>query len=153
MFDRDLTVTLTSQGNAKDLSEYRANAFAAAFLMPKRGVESALDSRDKGKPSKQLFETYDVAGDRGTEAEIHALPGSQRLTVKDVAQIATLLDVSYPSACYRLRNLGFVKAPELKELLERDSLGTLFIRLATGHRDQAMRRTRRSTSCRRSCLW
>ncbi|MBL8999802.1 MAG: ImmA/IrrE family metallo-endopeptidase [Phycisphaerae bacterium] len=138
LFDRDLTVALTSQGNAKDLSEYRANAFAAAFLMPKRGVESALDSRDKGKPSKQLFETYDVAGDRGAEtAEIRALPGSQRLTVKDVAQIAILFDVSYPAACYRLRNLGFVKAPELKELLERDSSGTLFIRLATGHRDQA----------------
>lgn len=132
LLDRDLKVTYTSRDNAKSLVESRANAFAAAFLMPKKGVETALADLDKGKPSKFLFSTYDVAGDIGTEGERRTPPGSQRLSVKDAAYLAMYFDVSYEVSCYRLRSLGYVNQAELDALIERKDAGSTFLRLAGG---------------------
>ena len=40
LLDRNLSVTVTTEGNRSDLIEVRANAFAAAFLMPEDGVNA-----------------------------------------------------------------------------------------------------------------
>ena len=75
LFDRVETVRLTERRNASDLIEKRANAFAAAFLMPASGVSQQLRRLDKGQPSPGTQIVYDVANDAATEAEIRPLPG------------------------------------------------------------------------------
>ena len=63
----------------------RANAFAAAFLMPSSGIEWFLGLLEKGEPSRRYHTTYDVAGDQQIEALERPAPGSQEITYQDVA--------------------------------------------------------------------
>lgn len=147
LFDRKLRVTYTAKDNSTNLIEARANAFAAAFLMPKRGVELALERDDKGKPSKHLFSLYDVANEGGTEIERRSTAASQRLGVKDVARLALHFDVSYQVACFRLKSLGFINQNELNDLRDREEAARLFMRIARG--DQAAGQDREAMLCQR----
>ena len=55
LFDREKVATVTARENATELVERRANAFAAAFLMPQQGVEALLRSMHKGAPSRRTL--------------------------------------------------------------------------------------------------
>ncbi len=132
LFDRKLKVTYTAKDNSTNLIEARANAFAAAFLMPKRGVELALERDDKGKPSKHLFSMYDVANEGSTDIERRTTAASQRMGAKDVARLALHFDASYQVACFRLKSLGFINQNELNDLKDREEAARLFMRLARG---------------------
>ncbi len=48
LLDRDRNVTVSSTDNSSEMVERRANAFAAAVLMPRNGIYEALRSLDKG---------------------------------------------------------------------------------------------------------
>jgi Zn-dependent peptidase ImmA (M78 family)/transcriptional regulator with XRE-family HTH domain len=117
LFDRVETVRLTERRNASDLIEKRANAFAAAFLMPASGVSEQLRRLDKGQPSRQSQIVYDVANDSATEAEIRPRTGSQAITFQDVRAVARRFGVSYESAVWRLKSLGHLGASEVETLL------------------------------------
>jgi len=117
LFDRVETVRLTERRNASDLIEKRANAFAAAFLMPASGVSQQLRRLDKGQPSRQSQIVYDVANDAATEAEIRPRTGSQAITFQDVRAIARHFGVSYESAVWRLKSLGNLGSSEVETLL------------------------------------
>ncbi len=117
LFDRAETVRLTERRNANDLIEKRANAFAAAFLMPVSGVSQQLRRLDKGQPSRQAQIVYDVANDAATEAEIRPRTGSQAITFQDVRAIARHFGVSYESAVWRLKSLGHLGSSEVGTLL------------------------------------
>lgn len=117
LFDRAETVRLTERRNASDLIEKRANAFAAAFLMPVSGVSQQLRRLDKGQPSRQSQIVYDVANDAATEAEIRPRTGSQAITFQDVRAIARHFGVSYESAVWRLKSLGHLGSSEVETLL------------------------------------
>ena len=45
LMDREAEITVSSAENASQLIEKRANAFAAAFLMPRGGIAEALRNR------------------------------------------------------------------------------------------------------------
>ena len=61
LLDRDRDATISSIDNSSQLVEKRANAFAAAFLMPKAGDRCFLRTLDKGLPSRLDHSIFDVA--------------------------------------------------------------------------------------------
>jgi Zn-dependent peptidase ImmA (M78 family)/transcriptional regulator with XRE-family HTH domain len=129
LFDRDMTVTTTRRENASELIEKRANAFAAAFLMPPDGVTEALRQLDKGGPSKTQRIIFDVAGNQGVEAEIRTRPGSQAITCQDVILLARHFGVSYEAMVWRLKSLNHINKPETAVLLEQKETAKRAIRL------------------------
>lgn len=130
LLDRDHAVTVTTQQNSKELIERRANAFAAAFLMPEAGVRELLESVRAGEPSRRVFTTYDVAMDSGPEAEKRAAPGAVAINFTHAALVACHFDVSYQAACYRIKDLGFVNRDQLTILLEQETkLGRPYLEL------------------------
>jgi Zn-dependent peptidase ImmA (M78 family) len=129
LFDREETLRLTQQSNASELVEKRANAFAAAFLMPASGVGDQLRQLDKGRSSRQAQIIYDVANDRQSEVEIRPRPGSQSITYQDVAVLARHFGVSYEAAVWRLKSLNRLGPAETDTLIERKDSGNSFMKL------------------------
>lgn len=129
LFDRGEAVRLTRQGNASELVEKRANAFAAAFLMPPSGVEDQLRQLDKGRPSRQAQIVYDVATDRQSEVEIRPRAGSQSITYQDVAILARHFAVSYEAAVWRLKSLNHLGPVETNVLIEQKDSGKAYMKL------------------------
>ncbi len=127
ILDRNNRAIVSRKSNAPELVERRANAFAAAFLMPAPGIEWLLTLLEKGEPSRRQHTTYDVAGDRQIEALDRPAPGSQEITYQDVAFIAHHYKVSYPAAVYRLCDLGHIKQSGKAELLEKSGLGSRYM--------------------------
>lgn len=117
LFDRAESYRLTHRGNADELVEKRANAFAASFLMPRSGLEDQLRKLDKGRPSRQAQIVYDVARDTSSETEIRPPVGSQTVTWQDINMMAMYLGVSYESIVWRLRNLNHLGPSEATILL------------------------------------
>lgn len=135
LMDCDHSVNVTTQSNANDLIEKRANAFAAAFLAPKPGVEWILESLDKGGPSRVERAIYSVATNNGSEAESRAIPGSQEITYQDVAIIAHHFGVSYQAATYRLRSLDRIGKKECDDLLQKEALGRDYLQVLNLNED------------------
>ncbi len=127
LMDRDRTITVSTRQNASEFIETRANAFAAAFLMPLGGVEEALRTMDKGYPSRQEQTVFDVAGAGRISAERRPVPGSQVIGYQDVAMIAHHFGVSYQAATYRLRGLDIVSHAQCNELLALEQTGKDFL--------------------------
>ncbi len=98
LLDRSHGSTISREGT-NDLLEVRANAFAAAFLMPEEGVRAFIHSLGKERRSGGGIQLYDVV------------------------QLAHHFRVSRESACYRLRDLGLLTKRELQELLHRERGG------------------------------
>jgi Zn-dependent peptidase ImmA (M78 family)/transcriptional regulator with XRE-family HTH domain len=117
LFDRAESYRLTHRGNADELVEKRANAFAASFLMPRSGMEDQLRKLDKGRPSRQAQIVYDVARDTSSETEIRPPVGSQTVTWQDINMMAMYFRVSYESIVWRLRNLNHLGPSEATILL------------------------------------
>ncbi len=128
LLDRDRTVTVSSADNAADLVEKRANAFAAAFLMPADGAAEALKSLDKGQPSRIEQTVFDAATGGRIEGQLRPAPGSQRITYQDAAIMAHHFGASYQAAVYRLRSLRHVSQPECEELLGQEQAGRNYLR-------------------------
>lgn len=125
LLDRKATSAIVSrEQNRQEFIERRANAFAAAFLMPETGVRWFMDHLEKGGPSRRRRITFSSAGDEPVESEERPAPGSQLITYQDVVALASHFGVSYPAATYRLSDLGLVDAQEKEALLQRSSLGS-----------------------------
>jgi Zn-dependent peptidase ImmA (M78 family) len=129
LLDRNRVAIVSTRENAKDRSETRANAFAAAFLMPEGGVRSYLASVDKGLPSRQTQLVYDLADNGGFEACGRSAPGSQTIAYQDVASLARYFGVSYQAAAFRLQALGVVNQTERESLIEQEELGNRYLRM------------------------
>ena len=127
LMDRDGGVTVSSTHNAADLMEKRANAFAAAFLMPRAGIAEMLLSLDKGRPSRSEQSIFDVATGSVFDADIRPAARSQNITYNDVAMIAHHFGVSYQAAVYRLKSLRHVSTAESRELLESEEYGREYL--------------------------
>lgn len=136
LFDQDRTMSVSSTDNSSEQVEKRANAFAAAFLMPRGGVYEALqrlDKRFRGRPQQLI---YDAAGGGSIESEMRAAPRTQRVTCKDVAIVARRFGVSYRASVYRLRSLRYVSQAECADLLEREDLGRDYLRVLSMREEQ-----------------
>lgn len=128
LMDRDARVQVSSADNAADLVEKRANAFAAAFLMPRAGMAIILMQLDKGRPSRSEQSIFDVANDSAFDAEIRPVARSQNITFSDVALIAHHFGVSYQAAVYRLKSLRHISAAQSGELLDNEQYGREYLR-------------------------
>ena len=129
LLDGDRMIRVSRADNSSDMVEKRANAFAAAFLMPRGGVYDALRNLGKGLPSRQEQTIFDVASGGRIEAELRSPSHSQRVMYKDIAMLAHHFGVSYQAALYRLKSLRYVSQPELEELLDQADLGRQYLRV------------------------
>lgn len=129
LFDRDRTISISSTDNSSDQVEKRANAFAAAFLLPRNGVGEILQRLDKGFRGRLGNLIYDAARDGSVEAESRSSTNAQRITYRDVAVLADRFGVSYQASVYRLRSLSHVSKVECDDLLEREELGREYLRV------------------------
>lgn len=127
LMDRDRRVTISTRQNASEFIEARANAFAAAFLMPPAGMDEALRTMDKGYPSRQEQAVFEVAGAGRIRAERRPVPGSQAISYPDVAMLAHHFGVSYQAAVYRLRTLNVVLPSQCDGLLAQEQAGKEFL--------------------------
>ncbi len=121
---------VSSKDNSQEFIERRANAFAAAFLMPADGVRWFLELLEKGGSSRRYRVTYTSAGneDEPAEAEERPVPGSQEITYQDVVAFAHHFGVSYPAAAYRMSDLDFITKDEKESLLARSDIGSRLLK-------------------------
>ena len=143
LFDRHAEGLVSHADVRDDLREVRANAFAAAFLMPDTAVRSFVAGLAKGRPSRMQAVVYD--GDDALPVAARSRPDSQRLHLHDIVLLAHHFVVSCPAILYRLKSLGLVTESERSAMADQhDSgisreLGQLFGLAApseTGERNQ-----------------
>ena len=129
LFDRERTISISSTDNSAELVEKRANAFAAAFLMPRNGVSEVLRTLDKGLPARHEQTIFDAASGGPIQAEFRPPASSQRITYKDVALVAHHFGVSYQAALYRLKSLKYVSQSASVGLLDQEHFGIRYLHL------------------------
>ena len=132
IMDRDQNVTVTTTENQSDLREVRANAFAAAFLLPRSGVLHFLMARQKGLGSYDDHEVYDPSiEERGPAVQVRGrVPArTRKITYEDVAALAHEFGVSYQAAAYRLNSLRLVTRSQLRDLIEKADFGRDYLSL------------------------
>lgn len=127
LFDRDESIRISSAENNSENLEVRANAFAAAFLMPLDGIAELLRGLNKGKSSRDEQVIFDVSADSRMNVETRAIPFSQNITFQDIAIIAHHFGVSYHAAVYRLRSLNLISAQECEKLIANYKDGKQFL--------------------------
>jgi Zn-dependent peptidase ImmA (M78 family)/transcriptional regulator with XRE-family HTH domain len=132
LLDRQHTATVSLEADRRKLTEVRANAFAAAFLIPRTGVWAFLNARFKAGPSLVEQTVYDPTAEKdGDEikASRRAAPRSQSLTYEDVAALAHHFGVSYQAGLFRLKSLSIVNESEFSELRDKEDFGRQFLDL------------------------
>jgi Zn-dependent peptidase ImmA (M78 family)/DNA-binding XRE family transcriptional regulator len=110
LMDRHRLGLLSHNRQYEDLVELRADAFAAAFLMPKEGVQRSLGRAAGHDQAKEM-------------AEGHATPGTPSIRMLQLAAVAQAFDVSRRSALRRINDLGLVSADDHDALREQDARG------------------------------
>jgi Zn-dependent peptidase ImmA (M78 family)/transcriptional regulator with XRE-family HTH domain len=126
--DRDAAVTVSRAHNAKSRTEQRANAFAAAFLMPADGVRSFVAKLGKGGGSRREEAAFDELTQEGIRGELRNPPRSQTVTYADIALLSRFFGVSYLAAAWRLRGLGILNADETEGLLGQSGAAQRYLR-------------------------
>ncbi len=129
LMDRDRDVQVSTTTNSEDLVEKRANAFAAAFLLPASGVEHFFANLDKGRGTRQQQLVYDVASNGNFDVESRETPNSQTVTYQDVATLANSYGVSYEAAVYHLNSLRYLDRTETQILRGKSALAKRYIDL------------------------
>jgi Zn-dependent peptidase ImmA (M78 family)/transcriptional regulator with XRE-family HTH domain len=132
LLDRRASATVTTERNRRDFVEVRANAFAAAFLLPSEGVQSFLRDRRKALPSREEQIVYDPLTEDAKErieARSRSVASNSKVTYQDAASLSLYFGTSYQAACYRLKSLGFVDRQELEELLQKEDYANTAFRL------------------------
>ncbi len=129
LFDADHHILISDNTNYSELLEKRANAFAAAFLMPEEGIAEIMNSLNKGRDSRTSLSVYDGSTLGAFEAEERQLAKNQKLSPQDVAFIAYRFGVSYQATVYRLHSLRYLSQKDREKLLEEESKGKDYLRL------------------------
>jgi len=130
LMDRNRVVGVSSADNSRERIEQRANAFAAAFLLPEAGLEEELRQLGKGQPARTDQIVFDVATGGSIQGQLRPAPRSQKIGFQDVAFIAHRFGVSYQAAVYRLKSLRYINQPESTLLLspEQEQAGRDYLR-------------------------
>jgi Zn-dependent peptidase ImmA (M78 family)/transcriptional regulator with XRE-family HTH domain len=113
LMDRDKQATVTGAHNVGLKTEQRANAFAAAFLLPEEGVREYLHSLGKG---------------RGIRGQLNSPARPRNITYADVALLAWHFEVSYAAAVWRLRGLNLVSQEQTQTLLDQTEEANRYLR-------------------------
>lgn len=124
LFDRGRRGTVSRESEREQLAEVRANAFAAAFLVPPAGAQAFLEELGKGRGSRERWELYHEGEAREVfRAEGRPEPGSQQVQLYDVILLARRFGASRTTAIFRLKNLGLISQVELDRLLQQEQEG------------------------------
>ena len=150
LMDRDSPATVSDSDHRRRKPEQRANAFAAAFLMPEAGVRSFLSGMGKRRRARSGEAALDVVTGKGIRGSVRA-PGSREVGFTDVALLARHFGVSYEAATWRLKSLGVTRAHQTRRLLDHASAANRYLcavrassgmeaseDLVTKHRDQEL---------------
>jgi Zn-dependent peptidase ImmA (M78 family)/DNA-binding XRE family transcriptional regulator len=124
LVDRDRSALVSRAENREELSEIRANAFAAAFLLPESGVRAFVQALGKGEQSRSVVQAFDEI--QAVEGQKRFNAGSQDIEFYDVAHLAHHFSVSYDSALYRLLNLKLISNEEHEHLTRQKQTANLF---------------------------
>ena len=135
LMDRDEAATVTSAHNAKTRTEQRANAFAAAFLMPEEGVRDFLHSLGKGRSARREEAAMDAVTGEGIQGALRSPARSQNITYVDVALLARHFGVSYAAAVWRLRGLNLLSAEQIETLLDQTEEANRYLRAVRAYAD------------------
>jgi Zn-dependent peptidase ImmA (M78 family)/DNA-binding XRE family transcriptional regulator len=120
LLDRDKVSAISKISNDRDLFEVRANAFAAAFLMPEEGVSQFLKNIDKGaSTSRERLLAYTEQPDPDPlVGHYRRLASSQLITLYDVVKFCAYFGISFEAALYRLRNTKFLSEELFDQLFQ-----------------------------------
>jgi Zn-dependent peptidase ImmA (M78 family)/transcriptional regulator with XRE-family HTH domain len=147
LFERGNAFRTTKRSNADELIAKRANAFAAAFLLPETGIRELLGSLGKGHGSRKEYVVLDIATDEPIRAEHRTAPWSQTITYADIAAIAGRFGASCKATVLRLLSLGIISDAESEALLsaeqQRAAERCLAVTDAREERDEAPQDDRR----------
>ena len=121
LLDKDQKGTISRASERDSLAEVRANAFAAAFLMPQTGVEEFVRRLGKGRESRLQADIYDEA--EATRIRSRPESRSQAIQMHDVVLLAHHFGVSRLAALYRLKNLQLLRDPEFEALKQQEEGG------------------------------
>lgn len=121
LIDRDRFGLISKASARGDLLEVRANAFAAALLLPLEGIHQFIAGLGKGRPGRASVEVFDEVD--SLNAEGRPEPGTQAIQLYDVVQLAYHFGVSSQTALYRLRNLRLLSEKEFEHLKGLDQAG------------------------------
>ena len=135
LLDRNGHIAISSTDNSAEMIERRANAFAAALLMPRAGIRAFLRNLDKGQPSRHEHAIFDAASGGHTVAAQRTRPRSQRITYMDNAALAHQFGVSYRAAAYRLKSLRYISDRECSGLLSCEHFGRRHLKLRYMYQD------------------
>ena len=127
LFDQEESIRVSSTKNNAELIEVRANAFAAAFLIPVEGIHEILRNLNKGKSSRQDQIIFDVSANSKMNVENRTLPYSQNITFQDISIIAHHFGVSYHATVYRLRSINIISQQECDQLISKYQEGKRFL--------------------------
>ena len=128
LMDRDERATVTSAQNASTKTEQRANAFAAAFLLPEEGVREFLHSVGKGRGTRSEEAALDAVTEQGIRGQLRNPARSRNVTYADVALLAWHFEVSYAAAVWRLRGLNLVSQEQTQTLLDQTEEANRYLR-------------------------
>ncbi len=137
LMDRDELATVTSTHNAQTRTEQRANAFAAAFLMPEEGVRDFLHNLGKGRSTRRVEAAMDAVTEEGIQGQLRRPARSQNVTYADVALMAWHFEVNYAAAVWRLRGLNLVSQEHAQTLLGQTEEAKCYLRAVSDVEDSA----------------
>ena len=114
LLDRNLEGTISRECNRTDLSEVRANSFAACFLMPGDGLKAQARALGKGYSGRRRVEIYDEIGPISAESRSDA--ESREWQLYDIVRLAHHFRTSRQTTLYRLLNLKLIPKADLDRL-------------------------------------
>lgn len=103
--DRDVASLVSRVENRSELREVRANAFAAAFLMPDAGVRAFMRARGK-EDARSVLQVFDES--EALTAQRRAGPWAQEVQLYDAVHLASHFGTSFDGTLYRLLNLRII---------------------------------------------
>jgi Zn-dependent peptidase ImmA (M78 family)/transcriptional regulator with XRE-family HTH domain len=121
LLDRDRRGTISLTSDRDDLSEIRANVFAAVFLMPEEGAREFLAHLGKGRARRERIEVFDE--EAVVPAESREDPRAQTIQLYDVVLAAHHFQVSRSALLHRLFNLRVLTSSERDRLFLEEEAG------------------------------
>jgi Zn-dependent peptidase ImmA (M78 family) len=119
LVDRDKLSVVSATQNRADSIEVRANAFAAALLLPGEGVKAFFERLGKAGPTRSALAVADVAEGVSDPAERRRSAEAVKIQIYDIAHLQFHYGVSWETAVYRLHNLRYIGKEDRDELLSK----------------------------------
>lgn len=123
LMDHDLPGIVSRREEEDELREVRANAFAAAFLMPEDGIRDYLSRLRKGLPSRPREAVVSPEG-RARLVEGRLPPRAGEIGIWHVCLLASHFGVSRRAMIWRLYNLDLVNEGDKDRLLAAEEDGS-----------------------------